>query len=276
MRILVFSFLLPCVVVFSQAPAARPLGTDLRHLDDRFHLLDRGTSLQEDLSSLLKENGFQTSSTVAAPRLILMPSVSAIQGGYAYGVISYLQRPGEPGGLRSSAATAVRARKDILPGLRQALVDTATGLLLKLKDSDGGPLRTLSIPGAPNQGSDYTYIPIQDLRTRIQPERPRLTSFARSQRIHGLVKVSIIIGPDGYPQKSDFLSGPPELAFTALAYTFQCVYVPDKEGRTIRTELVIPFGNLSPSDTDMPGLGVQRTRVAPEESMSAGSFTPEP
>src|SRR5690348_10775003 len=119
-----------CAAAFGQAPALEPLGAEVRPLDDPFHLLDRGTPLHEDLAFLLKENGYQTSSAADAPRLTLLPSVSAIQGGYTYGVIAYLQQPGESGGLRSSAATAIRARGDLAPGLRQAVIDTATSLLL--------------------------------------------------------------------------------------------------------------------------------------------------
>lgn len=246
-------------------------------MDDPFHLLDPKPPFQDDLTALLKENGYSAASGKAMPRLILMPSVSAIQGGFVYGVIAYLQRPGETGGIRSSAATAIRSRQDLSSGVRQAVVDTATTLLLRLKSNPPSPLRTLSFPDAPRPGGGYAFVPIENLRTRVQPNPPRLSGYARSRGVRGLVKVSIIIGPDGLPQRADLVSGPPELAFTALAYVFQCVYEPDKASRTLRTELTIPFGKLGPADLDQPGMGIQRTQMIPAEMVKSGaSMMPEP
>ena len=250
----------------AQAPALDPLVVDLHPVDDPFHLLDRNTSFKEDLALLLKENHYEASDASTAPKLILAPSVTAIQGGYAYGVIVYLQRPGEPGGLRSASATATRSKQDLGPGLRQAIMDATASLLVRLKRSPESPVKSISFQDSPRPGTGYAFVPIQDLRARVLPDPPRLSSIARSHGIEGLVKVSILIGPDGLPQRTDLLSGPPELAFTSLAYTFQCAYEPDKDGRTLRTELTIPYGKRSAADLGLPGMAIERNRPRPAET----------
>src|SRR6185437_11989997 len=105
------------VMAWAQAtPPPTPISLELRALDDRFHLVDRATPFQEDLDLLLKENGYAASTSGGGPKLVLVPSACSVQGGYAYGVIGYLQRPGVDGALRSSIATALRGRESLTPG----------------------------------------------------------------------------------------------------------------------------------------------------------------
>ncbi|HLO66574.1 MAG TPA: energy transducer TonB [Holophaga sp.] len=133
------------------------------------------------------------------------------------------------GALKATAATAATAFFGrFLPLLEDRLQPAPTVLPVELPSSGGKPVVF-----------DFT-----QMRIKVQPPAPPYPPLARLARIQGTVLVEMIVDPEGIPVSAVALSGPPQLAVTAVRYAMDWRFEPAKlDGipQTARFRLTMPF-----------------------------------
>lgn len=131
------------------------------------------------------------------------------------------------------------------PGAVKGTAETASfGDLLRLLENRLQPMPSVHPVALPAANGRPMIFDFRQMRIKIQPPPPPYPPLARLARIQGTVLVEMIVDPEGVPVSAVALSGPPQLAVTAIRYAMDWRFEPaklDGVAQTARFLLTMPF-----------------------------------